>query len=109
MNLRYDGHGTILRVFEEDKPARHVAIIYAYGSKDGISTMSPEDHKMGALLAAAPEAIAFCQEMVDWFDEMQAKSDPQDPLYKAREYHHGKRIARARAAIAKATPRGITT
>jgi len=53
-------------------------------------------------MAAAPELLAACKAQVQWFDELQAISDPSDPLVEVRNRTHGRRIDALRAAIAKA-------
>ena len=101
MNLHYS-NGTIVETLENGLTT-DIAWIISHGPEEGVLT--PRDHRTGTLLAAAPEAIALCQAMVDWFDDLQSRTDPSDPIHEAREFCHGKRIARARAAIAKATPK----
>jgi hypothetical protein len=55
------------------------------------------------LITAAPELLASVVEEVEYFDSLMASLDPCDVgLRKASMHHHGPRIARARAAIAKA-------
>jgi hypothetical protein len=55
------------------------------------------------LIAAAPELLASVVEEVEYFDSLMASLDPGDVgLREASMRHHGPRIARARAAVAKA-------
>lgn len=51
---------------------------------------------------AAPDLLAACKAWLRYFDQLEADSEPGDPLAEARLLYHGKRIAMTRAAVAKA-------
>lgn len=56
------------------------------------------------LMAAAPELRAALKAWLRYFDELDAISDPNDPLVIQRKKFHGRRLAQTRAALEKAEP-----
>ncbi len=71
------------------------------GTCDGCNPITPENAR---LIAAAPDLLAALEEQVAEFDKRCAeyRSVGDEGIAAMAELHHGKRMDRARAAIAKA-------
>lgn len=74
--------------------------------EDGVDNARKEREMLAnwRLFAAAPALYEACKQWVDYFDNLDAQSDPDDPLAKARTMYHRKRIDATRAALTSATP-----
>lgn len=60
------------------------------------------EHPDARLIAAAPDLLAACKAWEDYFDRLDAESDPTDAMVIVRRQFHAKRLDATRAAIAKA-------
>jgi hypothetical protein len=88
------------RTFKNDPPESyevvdsrhcHIADVWSGGSN-------------AHLISAAPELLEVCKQWVKYFDALDDRMEPDDPIVAARRKYHGPRVELTRAAIAKATP-----
>lgn len=76
--------------------ANAARLVACWNFCDGIPTSALESTTLAGVREVLAEWVAF-------YDDMQLRTDPDDPLYHERKRIHGARVQRTRAALATIT------